>query len=560
MFWWYTQTTDGVPTLNQLATLQHEPSSQPHPALGNPHPYLKHRKQAIYNTIYDIVVLHAEPKVKEILAMEDWDEKQNAIDDLFEKIYTAVRYENKPEELKKSQKNTSAGLLKGMSGEEYKEYVGVVLGSQPNFPKLVQSALENYLKNVVKEEKLKAESASSKSSDEETTTTTTTPNEPIFMDILKAPNSTVDDVDVPKLLAPIKPHANDGPGRMLEEWELSAKRDTKRIMCRECITDIAKSMVETQGADSEKGSRIFVTGREGVGKTAALAAVVASARLSGHIVLYIPDGRRLTHLGFYLEPNAKSKADGNLLFDLPILTNEICSQFLECHEKDLDGMVVTSDTMKKYVTSDQLRKSKDLPKPNDDDVYSLTELLKVGSESVSVGAACYQAAIDTLMHQSDKPFTVVMDEFNCYFDHGQYFHAQYDEEVKKSIPLNKFTLFKHFIDAVGVEKQDDGTIVAKEATPMKRGSIVVGTTGSHAVKRIFTSNLEEAAVSSGCKIVTVPQYSPLEVEHILANFEIIGIGRLRFDRGATVLNNQEVCFLRMLSGGVGQRLLDSCVH
>lgn len=580
---------DGVPTLDQLAKLQHESSALQHPALGNPKPYLKHRKQEIYNTIYDAVVSHAKPKVTKILSMEQWDEKQNAIDDLFEEIHDQVRYggrktmknsntkKNKKKGDGKNSSSTNSNVgLQGMSDEEYKEYMSVVLGSQPNFPKLVQSALENYLKSVVKDERMKAVAASSSSSSqsndkdgtenddndgekEEEMSTPTTVHEPIFMDILKAPNSTVDEDDVPKLIAPIKPHTKDGPGRMLEEWELSAKRDTKRIMLRECMTEVAKSMVETQDENSQGGSRIFISGREGVGKSTTLAAVVASARSSGHIVLYIPDGRRLSHLGFYIEPNVKSKADGDILFDMPILTNEICKQFLECHEKELDGMIVPTNTMKKFLTADQLQKTKDLPEPKDDS-YSLVELLKIGSENVTIGTACYRAVLDTLMNQTDTPFTVVMDEFNCYFGHGHYFHGQYDPEVKKPIPLNKITLFKHFMDAIGVEKLDDGSVISKEASPMKRGSIIVGTSESHAIKRTYTASLEKAAISAGCKFVTVPQYSPLEVEHILANFEIIGVGRLRFDRGATVMNNQEVSFLRMVSGGVGQRLLDACIH
>jgi small subunit ribosomal protein S29 len=41
--------------------------------------------------------------------------------------------------------------------------------------------------------------------------------------------------------------------------------------------------------------------------------------------------------------------------------------------------------------------------------------------------------------------------------------------------------------------------------------------------------------------------------------EAIGIGRLRFDRGDTVMNKNEMGFLRMISGGVGQKLLDNCI-
>ena len=54
-------------------------------------------------------------------------------------------------------------------------------------------------------------------------------------------------------------------------------------------------------------------------------------------------------------------------------------------------------------------------------------------------------------------------------------------------------------------------------------------------------------------------FSDLEVEHILANFEATGIGNLRLDRGDTVMNDQEVAYLKMVSGSIGQKLLDSTV-
>jgi small subunit ribosomal protein S29 len=76
---------------------------------------------------------------------------------------------------------------------------------------------------------------------------------------------------------------------------------------------------------------------------------------------------------------------------------------------------------------------------------------------------------------------------------------------------------------------------------------------------VFTDGLIKAVSTNGVDVVDVPTYSPLEVDHILSNFEVTGIGRLRFDRGETVMDNQEVAFLRILSCGVGQKLLDACI-
>ena len=113
---------------------------------------------------------------------------------------------------------------------------------------------------------------------------------------------------------------------------------------------------------------------------------------------------------------------------------------------------------------------------------------------------------------------------------------------------------------MGVEKVGKNKFVNKEPVVMKRGGFIVGVTESHAVAKKFTDGLENALINheQSCHIVEIPQFSQLEVEHILANFEITGIGRLRFDRGQTVMDDQEVAFLRMVSGGIGQRLLDSC--
>merc|ERR1712012_1375149 len=76
-------------------------------------------------------------KVEKIPELDDWDEKQDAIDDLFEQIHDDIRYKEK-----------EIG-----DDEDHHEYMTTVLGSQPNFAKLVERELEKYLKVVVKNEK-----------------------------------------------------------------------------------------------------------------------------------------------------------------------------------------------------------------------------------------------------------------------------------------------------------------------------------------------------------------------------------------------------------------------
>lgn len=293
-----------------------------------------------------------------------------------------------------------------------------------------------------------------------------------------------------------------------------------------------------------------------------MAAIVASARQSGQVVLYLPDGDRIRKLGKYIRPN--NYREGSL-YDLPVLAKEVCALFLESHGKDLEDITIDPIQASEFLSEDDLDK---ISSRQDKDINSLSlvDFLEAGGDSTTLSSGCYATVIDSLMNQTDKPFVVVMDGFNCYFDHGHYFHETYDPDVIKAIPFQKITLLKPLLEGMGLVKAENrkGLCRAVEARPMKRGAIVVGTTESHSVARKFTDALSDAMEAqetdaSGVKVVNVLPYSPIEVEHIVANFETIGIGRLRFDRGDTVMNDQEVAYLRMVSGGVGQNLLDSCI-
>lgn len=278
--------------------------------------------------------------------------------------------------------------------------------------------------------------------------------------------------------------------------------------------------------------------------------------------MYLPDGDRLRKLGKYIRPN--SHREGSL-YDLPVLAKEVCGQLLESHGKDVESMTVDTKRASKFLSEDDLDKISSRQE-TDVDSLSLADLLETGSDSTTLSSGCYATVIDSLMNQTEKPFVVVMDGFNCYFDHGHYFHETYDPDVIKAIPFQRITLFKPLLDAMGLEKAENrkGLCRTVEAKPIQRGAIVVATTESHSVSRKFTDAISDAMEAqetdaNGVKVVNVLPYSPVEVEHIVANFEIIGVGRLRFDRGSTVMNDQEVAYLRMVSGGVGQNLLDSCI-
>ena len=170
---------------------------------------------------------------------------------------------------------------------------------------------------------------------------------------------------------------------MVEEWELSANPATKRIMMRLSTREIARAIT---GKDAAQ--RVFVHGAQGVGKSAALATVVACARTSGAIVLYLPNGDDLCKNGFYLEPNVKQPG----LFDLPVLTKQVCADLLASHQDALNDIAVPKQLLEGLCTRKQLE---DLI--GDKDKVAAADLLKHGSSSVNHASVAYTAVVESLL-------------------------------------------------------------------------------------------------------------------------------------------------------------------
>ena len=288
-----------------------------------------------------------------------------------------------------------------------------------------------------------------------------------------------------------------------------------------------------------------------------LASIVASARRSGYIVWYLPDGDRLRKNGYFITPNAQREG----MFDLQNLSQEACSQFLLSHEDDLQGFEADKETMELYFKESQLQEMENYSGES----IALVDLLKHAAEVKSNAPMCYSVVVDRLMNQEDKPFLMVLDDFNCYYDKGHYYHMAWDEDVRDPIPCERITLFEHALGVMGLSTSDDDD--PKIAKHIKRGGIVVGVTESHAVARRITDSLTASAKRQSTKdgaptdlhIVEVPRFSDIEADHILANFEATGVGKLRMDRGETLMDEQEVAYLKMVSGCIGQNLLDSSI-
>jgi Mitochondrial ribosomal death-associated protein 3 len=570
-----------IPLLSDLAVLPLPPPPHPQPGLGQTKAYALHRKRAQYKHILSCVTAMAEPHIQSILSLSDWQDKQDAVDVLFEDIERTLKEKE------------------------------VVLGKHPSFGLWVERALEEYLQSVRRRANAPANNEIDASTADDAALVTTKRQRqladetavPIFMDCYDSGRGDSEENAVPNILIPLQPNSKgQSAGRMVEEWELSAHKTSKRIMLRQCTRQIAQALMttmktppltETASTDSEASApddslkatetnvgspataiRIFVHGRRGVGKTAAMAAVVASARVSGCIVVYLPEGDQLHKNGFYIEPNAKRPG----VFDLPILTKSVCQNLLDVHRDDLAAFEADEATMEAFFTDDQLSRLKGYDKGGS---ITLSDLLSFGAEKADMAPMCYSAAVDVLMKQDEKPFIMVLDEFNCFFQPGQYFHQDFDMEVTKPIPYTQISLFAPILNAMAMGPPVPSSLDTNKShnvnpVLMKRGAVIVGTTESHAVARSITdavtshAELMQSQAASPTlatewpppaplHVITVPQLSTLEVEHMLANYEATGVGKLRLDRGETIMNAQEVNFLRMVSGGEAQHLMNACM-
>ena len=210
-------------------------------------------------------------------------------------------------------------------------------------------------------------------------------------------------------------------------------------------------------------------------------------------MIYLPDGDRLRKHGFYVEPDNHRRG----LYNLPEIGKEFCEQLLTSHGHDLSSLSVkaTRESMGGFFTADQTRRVfkrayADDKSVSDEDLAAMTELtleqlLTVGMGSAALSNGAYSTVVHLLMNQTEKPLTVVMDEYNCYFDHGHYFHMDYDENVRRGIPLNRISVLKPFMDAMGLYPADAGTDITEGAPSseamMKWGSMIVATSDRRAV-------------------------------------------------------------------------------
>jgi Mitochondrial ribosomal death-associated protein 3 len=217
-------------------------------------------------------------------------------------------------------------------------------------------------------------------------------------------------------------------------------------------------------------------------QSAVLASIVASSRKSGCVVMYLPDGDRLRKNGFFITPNVMR--DG--MYDLQDLSQDACAAFLASHGKDIEGMEADKATMGKFFKETQLAKVEGYSGEG----MGLVELLKHAAERKQNAPTCFSVVVETLMNQTEKSFLLVLDEFNCYYDKGHYFHMSYDEQVREAIPYDRINLFEHALGAIALSTDTEDENVAPPKL-MKKGAIIVGVSDSRSVARKVTEGLSK---------------------------------------------------------------------
>jgi small subunit ribosomal protein S29 len=552
-----------IPTLTQLATLPLPPPPHVHPGHGGTtKAYALARQRHIISYVAAQVAELAAPRVAAIQTLQSWEDKQDAVDALFEGIEFTLQQKE------------------------------VILGKHPKFGLWVERSLEAYLKSIQKKEAVgddagkavddateqatPVEAAAIASPDEttidmetamDTTFSTVGPQLPtteqdaaalpLFVDCFGSSDDP--EANIPHILSPLGPLVRGtNQGRMMEEWELAAHKTTKRILLRQA-TRAAAHFCATHPV-----ARVLVTGRQGTGKTAALLTLVAAARQEGHVVLFLPHCDRLAEHGFYIEPNEHRPG----MYDLPVLSQQICGELLASHQAAVANLSVSQECLDEFFAPDQQKKVGAAAGSSDTTALSVADLLTVGSDKRGLSPMCFAAAVDTLMKQDEVPFTMVLDEFNTFYQPGKYFHEHYDTNVRKAIPYQQISLFAQALGAMGLVAADQEAL--PEPVLMKRGAVICAMTHSKPVADVTNTALvasaQEAAAASTATmahapllVTDVPRLSNLEVDHIVANYEAIGLGKLRLDQGETVTNAQEVAYLRTLSSNVPQELMNACL-
>ena len=314
--------TKGVPNLKSLSTLQVPPTLPPHPGHGTPIKHATYRKRQITRRLQSSIQIAIHDDLMTILKMTSWDTKQQAVDGLYENILERMVQRERvlcqlpnfsqlvEESLEKVLLGVQSNLMKDGKKREREEATTAEADDVADDEVVKKEESSVHATTVTVDASSKEETLDNKENLEAIIDVMDVNKEtptPIFMDILAAANSikggdtlqkggddnvvatttaiptistffTESNNDgVPNLLYPLNVHKNEGVGRMVEEWQLAAHKDTKRIMIRDVMVNIASKIVNAanccdvnleEGTKNNEGGavRVFVSGKRGVGK------------------------------------------------------------------------------------------------------------------------------------------------------------------------------------------------------------------------------------------------------------------------------------------------------
>lgn len=220
------------------------------------------------------------------------------------------------------------------------------------------------------------------------------------------------------------------------------------------------------------------------------------------------------------------------------------------HGDQLDALEIVSDEakdlLKQYFTDEQLEELNYL----NQDKLTVQHITQTGSENSEHSSQCYSYIVDYLTnHQKKYKFIFVVDEYNMYHWRSQYYHESWDEDVRYAIPFYRMNLLEPFINPLKYDTKNENL------------TIITSVSHSRPVSNERTKQLTETTIKTkkNVTVLEVPRYSKEEHEAIVAHYECVGLGKLRFDKGKVLNDCHEMNFLYMVSGGIGRHLLNACI-
>eukprot|EP00968_Pinguiococcus_pyrenoidosus_P005150 scaffold334_cov241-Pinguiococcus_pyrenoidosus.AAC.13 len=208
------------------------------------------------------------------------------------------------------------------------------------------------------------------------------------------------------------------PSGVSEEFELTSRRE---LLWRPSIAH-AKSLVDG-GAEV-----VVLSGARGVGKSCALAALVAKLREDGHHVVYVPSIYEFTHRMPYCFPNPFEMQK----FDVPKAGQKFLSDLLTSNEELLEGIPLAASVAGRYRKEncppglvdefrEYLKGKKGLEARKEaTKLTSVADLARLGNDFLPIAGQVMTDVIHQLKQrepaEEGKKLIFALDEYNAFYN------------------------------------------------------------------------------------------------------------------------------------------------